>query len=272
MKMKLSMTCTDMKVREGAPIVFRGDWEECFLQIEKLGYDGVELHIHDSSQINRVELKKLLTRYHLDLTSIGTGTAYGVDHIFLSSEQEIVRNQAINRVKEHVLTAKDYDHAVVILGLITGKVSDCSSRSQFEENLKDSLGLCSEFAAEHGVYLGLEVLNRYEGEYFNTIEQGLVLLEQMNAPFLKLHIDTYHMNIEEGKIGAAIRKARGKICHVHLADSDRWYAGHGHYDFRETIDALKDIGYSHALAVESLSYPDSISAAKASFDTLKPLL
>lgn len=63
------------------------------------------------------------------------------------------------------------------------------------------------------------------------------------------------MNIEESDIKKSIQSAKGKICHVHVADNDRWFVGHGHYDFAETLGALKEIGYTGAVSVESFGFP-----------------
>jgi len=264
--MQLSITSTNMELRKQAPIVFRGENPECFKQIKAIGYDGVELHIHDSSKIDRKELKKQLEEHELTLTSIGTGSAYGKDKIFLSSNDTNIRNLAIDRLCEHIITAADYKHAVVIIGLIKGKVSDCNSEKEYRENLITALKECAVFAEKYSVYLGVEVINRYESDYMNNIDTGLELLTEVGSPYVQLHIDTYHMNIEETDIVAAIKRAKGKICHVHLADNDRWYVGHGHYNFKETIKALKDIEYDYALAVESLGEPDMFSSAKKSYE------
>lgn len=270
--MKLSTTATDLDLRAQAPIVFRGGLGESFAKIRDIGYDGVEVHIHDSDTIDRSGLKRMLDQYGLSLTSIGTGTAYGKDRIFLSSEEESVRKRAIGRLKGHMVTASDYEHAVIIIGLVRGKVSDCSSREVYEENLIASLKECVKTAEELGVVLGIEVINRYESDYLNTNQESLLLLEKVGSENLKLHIDTYHMNIEEGNIYEAIRQAQGKICHVHIADNDRWYPGHGHYDFKETLRALKDIGYDKSLAVESLFYPESLYSAEKAYYHMKKLL
>lgn len=267
--MKLAITCTDMDIRKGAPIVFRGKLEDSFKKIKTIGYDGAEVHIHDSSVIDRKELKALLDQYELELTSIGTGSAYGKERLFITSENEQIRDRAIEFLKQHIITASEYSHAVVIIGLIKGKVSDCTSREIYEQNLTQSLKKCTEIAEKYNVVLGIEVINRYESDYLNTIDEGLELLDKIGSDNLKLHIDTFHMNIEEANIGEAIRKAKDKICHVHVADSDRWYAGHGHYDFAETIQALHDIGYSHALAIESLNYPDPDVSGERSYNYLR---
>ena len=74
--MELAITSTSMKLRDRAPVVFRGEDNWCFEQIRSIGYDGVELHIHDSSQLDRKQLKEELDQFGLSLTSIGTGSAY----------------------------------------------------------------------------------------------------------------------------------------------------------------------------------------------------
>jgi len=270
--MKLSMTATTMNIREKAPIVFRGPLEQSLKEIAEIGYDGVEVHIHDSDLIDRAELKKLLETWHLDLTSIGTGSAYGWEHLFLASEDSQIRQKAIRRLRGHMITAKDYDHAVVIIGLIKGKIADCSNAEGYRKNLISSLKECIKWAEEYKVMLGIEIINRYESDTINTIEEGLKLLEEVPSKYLKLHIDTYHMNIEEGDIFKAIESAKGKICHVHIADNDRWYAGHGHYNFKETIDALNHIGYDKSIAIESFYYPDAKTSGRRSYECIKKLL
>ena len=244
--MELAITSTSMKLRDQAPVVFRGEDNWCFEQIRKIGYDGVELHIHDSSQLDRKQLKEELDQFGLSLTSIGTGSAYGKDRVFLSSDDAAVRQAAIERIKGHILTASDYPHAVVIIGLIKGKVSDCESRESYFSNLISALQECAEEAGKYQVYLG--------------------------SPWLQLHLDTYHMNIEESDIKKSIQSAKGKICHVHVADNDRWFVGHGHYDFAETLGALKEIGYTGAVSVESFGFPDMISSARASYENMRHIM
>lgn len=271
--MNLSMTCTEMtKLREKAPVIFRGELEECLSRIASTGYDGAEVHIHDSSCIDRKDMKEKLEKYQLKLTSIGTGTAYGWDHLSLTSPDGYVRQQAVARLKEHILTAADYDHAVVIVGLIRGKMAECEGREVYEARLREGLKECGDYAQRYGAVLGVELINRYECDYANNIDEGLALLDLVESSGIQLHLDTYHMNIEEGNIRNAILRAAGRIAHVHIADSDRWYAGHGHYDFKETVEALREAGYDYALAVESLYYPDPAISAARTYEVLKQLV
>ena len=82
---------------------------------------------------------------------------------------------------------------------------------------------------------------------------------------VKLHLDTFHMNIEEKDPAEAIRKAGELLVNVHIADSNRQAVGYGHTDFRAIIRALKDIEYERALALEPLPpVPDPYVAARLS--------
>lgn len=265
--MKLAVTGRT-QAPEQAPLVLRGPYEQMIPAAARLGYDAMELHIHDSAQLDRAGLKRLFEDNGITLASIGTGSAYVEDHIHLASDDEAVRRRAVRRIQEHMDTAAEYD-AVVILGLIKGMIRDCPSRESCIGRLTASLEELVRKAEADRVPLVFEVLNRYESDFLNTIDETLEFVAPFASEYLLLHIDTYHMNIEEADVGAAIRRGGGKIGHCHIADSDRWYAGHGHFDFGETIRALKDIGYSRALSVESFMFPDSLTSASESLKTLK---
>ena len=125
-------------------------------------------------------------------------------------------------------------------------------------------------AGRYGVSVGLELINRYEAEFLYTIREGIAYLKEAgDLPHTSLHIDSATLNIEESDIGAAIRAGKGWIGHVHLADNDRWYPGHAHYDFRETLQALKEIGYDGVLALEEKPRPDTRTAARLSLQYLR---
>ena len=104
-------------------------------------------------------------------------------------------------------------------------------------------------AAEAGVPLFLEPLNRYEAHLVNRLEQGVALAEQV-GPEIKVMADFYHMNIEEADIAAAIRAAAPHIVHVHVSDSNRLQPGRGHLDFGPGFAALKASGYDGYLGIE----------------------
>jgi D-psicose/D-tagatose/L-ribulose 3-epimerase len=112
--------------------------------------------------------------------------------------------------------------------------------------------LCDD-AAREGVTIGLEVVNRYESNVLNTTEQGLRFLDDIGAGHATLHLDTYHMNIEEQGMAQAIELASGRVGYFHVGESNRGPLGSGTVDFAETFAALDRIGYDGTITFESFS-------------------
>lgn len=252
--------------------MYHGPFDVIIPKMAKAGYRYVEMHIFDSAEIDRQELWKLLEDYGLTLTSIGTGSVYNRLHYCLGSDDPAVRKAAIRHMEDHMITAQK-DKAAVIVGLIAGKLTDShGDLNAFSRNVTESLYQLDELAEKYDVGLCVELLNRYEGDWLHRIEEGVAYLKNNHFKRVKLHIDTYHMNIEEADIASAIREAKGYIGHVHLADSDRWYPGHGHYDFAETFRALKDIGYDGPLAIECSNFPNEDVCGAKGLEYVKDVL
>ncbi len=104
-------------------------------------------------------------------------------------------------------------------------------------------------AADAGVPIFLEPLNRYEQHLVNRLEQGVAFAEQVGQG-IKIMADFFHMSIEEASIAASIRAAAPHIVYVHVADSNRLQPGRGHLDFRPGFAALKEAGYDGYLGIE----------------------
>jgi sugar phosphate isomerase/epimerase len=253
-------------------LVYHGPYGAIIPKMAEDGYRAVEMHIFDSAEIDRKELWDLLKTHGIVLTSIGTGSVYDRLHYSLGAGDPAVRKAAIRHLEQHMITAEP-DHALVILGLVAGRVSDCGGNlEEFQKYLTDSLYRLDELAVHHDVKLGFELMNRFESDYLTRIEEGVAFLKANTFQRIGLHLDTVHMNIEERNIGNAIRSAKGYVSHVHVADNDRWYPGHGHYDFRETLQALNDIGYEGALALETNCLPDERESAGKSLRYLSEML
>lgn len=109
--------------------------------------------------------------------------------------------------------------------------------------LVEALKPSAEDAAAHGVVLGLEPLNRYETSLINTVEQALEVVEAVGSPGCGVQVDTFHMNIEEKDMAAAIRAAGHRLAHVQVCGNDRGAPGNDHIDWPVIADALADAGY-----------------------------
>lgn len=257
-----------LQAGENTPIVYRGRYEEIFPMMAEDGYHGVELHIRDSREIDRKELEKQLGKNRLILTSIGTGAAYGAWHWNIGSHDRELRRKAIECLEDHMITAAPH-HALIIIGSMQGRFRDALSEEEFINNVEESLYLLDRLAVQYEVSLGYEIMNHYESDFLYRIEDGVRFLEEHSYKRVGLHIDTVHMNIDESDLGNAIRRAGSWIRHVHLADNDRYYPGHGHMDFREILQGLKDIGYDGALALETFCRPDSRTCGRKALEYLR---
>lgn len=126
------------------------------------------------------------------------------------------------------------------------------------DNLKP---LCAQAEAA-SVTLAVEPLNRFETDCINTVAQAVDLIERVGSPALKIHIDTFHMNIEEADSAAAILSAAQHIGHVHASASHRGLIGKDQVDWTGVLAALKAIGYDQDIVIESFSQ-DNKALAKA---------
>jgi len=105
----------------------------------------------------------------------------------------------------------------------------------------------------NGVDIVLEVVNRFETNLINTTAQGLKYLEDCGSEHVRLHLDTFHMNIEEANSAAAIRLAGDRLGYFHIGESNRGYLGDGQIDWDRIFDALVDIDYARDIVFESFS-------------------
>jgi D-psicose/D-tagatose/L-ribulose 3-epimerase len=110
-----------------------------------------------------------------------------------------------------------------------------------------------DLAKECGVDLVLEIVNRFESNLLNTAAQGMKFIAETGSSHVRLHLDTFHMNIEEANPAAAIRMAGDKLGYFHIGESNRGYLGDGVINFDLIFDALLDISYSRDIVFESFS-------------------
>ena len=128
-KGRMLITTTGTLSQDDNFLVYHGPYAEIIPQMAEDGYQGVEMHIFDSAEIDRQELWSLLKKYNIRLTSIGTGSVYGRLHYSLGAADPAVRKAAIRHLEQHMVTAAP-DQALVILGLVAGRFSDCHDRPE----------------------------------------------------------------------------------------------------------------------------------------------
>jgi D-psicose/D-tagatose/L-ribulose 3-epimerase len=148
---------------------------------------------------------------------------------------------------------------------VVGKADAVEPKQQAKEFalVVKNLKVLAEYAAAKGVTLCVEPLNRFETDFLNTTDKGLKLVKAVGSPAVKLHLDTFHMNIEEKNQAAAILKAGKHLAHFHACGSDRGTPGGDHIDWKPIVAALKKIGYKGDVVIESFTTDVKVIARAA---------
>jgi D-psicose/D-tagatose/L-ribulose 3-epimerase len=242
---------------------FTNESTQWFKTFKKWGFDSVEIAIDDPAAIDpafvRAELDKA------GLTCCSVCGAFGPDRD-LRGTPEAQANSA-NYLKALI------DQAVILgAPVIAGPVYSAVGRRNAEEPaakkqqwktvVKNLKPICKH-AEKQGIVIAVEPLNRFETDFINTVEQVLQLVEDVGSPALKIHLDTFHMNIEQKCQSDAIKKAGKLLAHFHACGSDRGTPGNDHIAWDGIAQALKKVKYDGGVVIESFTQDVKIIAAAA---------
>jgi 5-keto-L-gluconate epimerase len=250
-------------------LALKENFRESIRRVAELGYDAVELHIRDPKAVNVEEIGDLLNQYHLPVPTIGTGQAYGEEGLSFANSDLVIRNKAVQRIKDQMDLASELGIPRVTIGLIRGTVKPGGVRDEADEYVIECLRRC--LAHNPAITLILEPLNRYETSLYNDAASAREVIDRIGKPNLKMLIDTFHMNIEEPDMVESIHNVRDYISHVHFADSNRWPPGCGHINFKGIVRALKKIGYDGAISAEILPKPTPEESLRLTIDCYREL-
>jgi 5-keto-L-gluconate epimerase len=251
--------------------VAAADVFEMVPSLARLGFDGVEIQIRDPAEVDIERLAAAVRQSAVTVPAVGTGQAYVDDGLCLTHAEAPVRARAVERLLAQVPVARRLG-ALLIVGLIHGPVPAGTTRRAAEEHLIDGLGAAARAARAAGVRVVVEPVNRYESNWLNTVEEVLDLVNRLGEENVGLLPDTFHMNIEERDVCAALRLAGPRAWHVHIADSNRRAPGWGHLDFAPVVETLRDIEYGGFFSAEVLPVPGVLDAARQTAAVMRPLL
>ena len=208
-------------------------------RIAALGYDGVELPV-----LAPDDIASAATRSALDAAGLAC-TASGAIPPGASLLDPAERERGVEWI-ERCLDVAAACGATVLCGPFHGPVGQLPGRPPTPaewESCVVGLRRAGDLAADRGVTLAIEVLNRFETHFLNTVDDALRLLDAVGHPSVGLHLDTFHMNVEEKDLPAAFRRAGRHLAHVHFSENDRGVVGSGHVDWVGIRDALRAVGY-----------------------------
>ena len=236
-------------------LVWAAGWshDECARAIgqsAQLGYDLIEVPALDPASIDTA-----FTVQQLEKNGIGATTSLGLDaETDISSNDRDKEKRGQARLEQAIGMARDIG-ATHVCGILHSAFQKYSVPTTVEgvKRSVEVLQRVAETAAKSNIVLGLEVVNRYESNVLNTASQAVEMCKRIGKPNVKVHLDVYHMNIEESDISAAIMETGDYLGYFHTGDSHRGYIGSGSIDLATVFRALVKANYQGPITFESFS-------------------
>lgn len=228
------------------------DQTAVFSRVADAGYDGAEISFVAGRDIDTKKISRAAAAAEIEIVC-STGLTRELD---ISSPVAEVREAG----KLHLRRCLDASAELgsPVLGGVTyapwmvfpdGDLNDHRKRSA------ECLHAVAEDAADLGVDVCLEVVNRFETSLFNTVADCLVFIDAIDHQSVKVEVDTFHMNMEEDDLAAAVRQATGRLGHVQVAANNRRAPQFGHIDWAAFRAALDSIGYDRWVVFETFPNP-----------------
>lgn len=227
----------------------------CFSKAKACGFDAVEISfVAGPESVDVPRLCAEAERLGLDVYC-STGLGAETD---ITSPDATIRQAGIDYLRLCLETTQQIGSP--ILGGVTYApwlhFPDATDLRSYRERSAQALHDVAVIASDLGITLTMEILNRFETFMFNTVAEGLEFLQLVDHASVKLQLDTYHMNMEEDDLPAAIRLAGDRIGHFHCAASNRKLPGEGHINWQAIKSALDEVNYKGGLVVETFPNPD----------------
>jgi D-psicose/D-tagatose/L-ribulose 3-epimerase len=231
-------------------------------RVKSAGLDGVEIPIFHPAGLQSSEIRRELERMELACTAC-TVMPNGLS---LGDRDAQVRHRARTHVRDCIHAAVEAGVSLLAgpiytpVGFFTGR-----RRSVDEWNRTvDSWRELAPAVEAAGIQIALEPLNRFETYFLNTVEDAAALCDAIGSPSVGMLIDTFHANIEEKSIGAALHRAGRHLKHLHTCENDRGTPGTGNVNWPEFFGSVRELGYDGWLTIESFGFSLGEIAAAAS--------
>lgn len=236
-------------------LVWTGGWshEDCELAIssaKQAGYDLIEIPALD---LDRIDVDH--TRATLERHGISAGLSLGLP---TDSDVNSEDSASVGRGREFLAQALTVAHGLgasylggVLYGSLRKYPEPASLRAR--ENSVAAIRELARSATPLGITIGLETVNRYETNLLNTARATLDFIDDVGEDNVVVHLDAYHMNIEEDGYRTPILDCGDRLGYFHIGESHRGYLGTGTIDFDDIFSALAEIDYTGPITFESFS-------------------
>ncbi|MCC6896318.1 MAG: sugar phosphate isomerase/epimerase [Anaerolineae bacterium] len=240
-------------------------------KVKGMGFDILEIPIEGTFDLDYAAGAQILRDNGLGGSMCA---AMGPDRDLIHDDGKI-RENGMNYIR-HCIDAANTMGITNIVGPIYSAVGRVwqqtpDERARDLDLLVTNLKQLSAYAADKGVVLCIEPLNRFETSFINLASQAVEVIDRVDSPACKIMLDTFHMNIEEKSLGDAIRLAGSRMVHFHACENDRGAPGSGNVTWDAVAQALRDVNYDGPVVIESFtSKVKSIARAAAIWRSFEP--
>ena len=236
-------------------MVLVSEWDEtgaekAIRSAATIGYDVIEVPMFDPESTDLERTRELLRRYKLT-PSVSLGLTANTD---ISSPDSTISRAGIARLHK-VVDATAFIGGSVVAGVI-GSAWQKYLAPATEAGYQNAVAGLREVAQEaraKSVVLAIEVVNRFESNLLNTAAQALRFVDAVGEDNVGIHLDTFHMHIEEADAAAAIRVCGSALRYFHVNENHRGYLNTGGIDFAPIFRALVTSRYAGTISFEAFS-------------------
>ncbi|MES2455985.1 MAG: sugar phosphate isomerase/epimerase [Bacteroidota bacterium] len=227
--------------------------EELFPKIAAMGFDAVEIAVEDPAVIDGAAVKAGLEKYNLKAIICG---AFGPTRD-LTHEDPAVHENCFKYIEACLDFCVLWD-----IKIFAGPMYSAVGKARMvppEQRVKEwqlavlNLRIVADMAAERGIKLAIEPLNRFESDLVNTAKDALRMVNDINHPAVGILLDGFHMNIEERDVEAAIKLAGDKLLHIQVSENYRGSPGTGQTRWDAFKRGLEAVNYEGIVAIESFT-------------------
>ena len=238
------------------------EWDVDFVpyltKAKTLGFDVLEINAGTVARMtaaDRDRLKAAAADAGIELTfCVGLPAQFDV-----ASDDAAVRDAGVAYLQEMARSVGGLGGRVIggiTYGSWPGKPpAGVTDRRPFLDRSVASMRRVMPAAADAGVTFCMEVVNRFEQFMLNTAAEAVAYVDRVDSPHCRVMLDSFHMNIEEDDMAAALRTAAPVLAHFHVGETNRRPPGRGRMPWGEIFGALASIGYGGAVTMEPFVEP-----------------
>ena len=227
--------------------------------LKDLGLDVFELPMFDPATLPVADIRRAFEDSGMEC-SICAILPRGINPIDTDRE---VRSKSLEHLKNCVKSTAELG-AKLLGGPLYAPIGYLPEHRPTMEEWQwaiETFQVVGEMLDGYDITLSIEPVNRSETFFVRTATEAVALCDAVGHRRMGITIDTFHANIEEQKIAAAVVSAGHRLKHMHMSENDRGILGEGHVNFSEILEALRNIGYSGCLMLEGFGYMEGVKDA-----------